>query len=102
MIRGQTIGVLLFIAMLSVLAADVSIGCGNEYVYGPVDQKFTANSDEGAGYSRILVNQKPYEVPQTFWNQVEVGDTVKFNGKTWSIVKKGTRPTFGTPPSTTP
>jgi len=75
----------LFIAVLSVLIADISVGCGGgDYVYGPVSQKMQANDSY-----KVVVNGNPYEVPAEFYYRVQLGDNVRFNGKEWSIVKPG-------------
>ena len=95
--RGRTISVLFFIAMLSVFAADFTMGCGQGYVYGPVSQKFTHNTDDVD--ARIAINNTPYNVPLTFYGQVQVGDTVKYDGRSWSIVKRANSPApASTPP----
>jgi len=70
-----------------VFAADISVGCGQGYVYGPVTQKYTTGGDTGDYL--IAVNGSPYAVPPGFYAQVKIGDVVKFNGKDWSIVKPG-------------
>ena len=97
--RGQTAKVLLFVALLSFLAADFSVGCGRQaYVFGPVEQKFVTGGQEEAD-KLILVGGQTYLVPPSFFNQIAVGDTVKYNGSQWSIVKRadGTVPAQATP-----
>ena len=87
MMRGQTVRAVIFVALLSLLAADVSVGCGREaYVYGPVEQKYTTGSDESE--KLILVGGQTYQVPPTFFMEISVGDTIKYNGRKWSIVKR--------------
>ncbi len=83
--RTRTVKALFFVALLSVFAADIEVGCGQEYVYGPVSQKLTGTEQAYL----IMVNGTPYEVPPPFFLRVQVGDTVRFNGKEWSIVKPG-------------
>ena len=98
MMRGKTARTLLFVAMLALLGAQIDVGCGkNAYVYGPVEQKFAGQRDEVD--KLIMVNGQTYLVPPTFFAQISVGDTVKFNGSTWSVVKKadGTVPAQSTP-----
>jgi hypothetical protein len=69
-----------------VLAADVSVGCGSHaYVYGPVEQKYA--SVIGEVDKTIMVAGQTYQVPASFFSAISVGDTVKFNGTKWSIVK---------------
>ena len=94
--RIRTIQVLLFVAVLSMFAADFSVGCGQGYVNGPVTQKFRGSGD--AGNFSIAVNGTPYDVPQNFWYAVNVGDTVKFTGKQWEIVKTANGKTMSTTP----
>ena len=89
--RGQTAKALLFVALLSLLAADISVGCGSKaYVYGPVTQKFNTGAVQEE--HMILINGDTYTVPIGFFEHVQVGDTVKFNGREWSIVKKAGTP----------
>lgn len=88
MMRGQTVRAVIFVAILSLLAADISVGCGrDQYVYGPVEQKYTTGSDESE--KLILVGGQTYQVPPTFYALISVGDTVKYNGRAWSVVKRG-------------
>jgi hypothetical protein len=87
--RARTVKVLLFVVVLSVFAADISVGCGQGYVYGPVTQKYNTPNENFL----ISINGTAYAVPQDFYYKVKVGDTVKFDGKTWTIVKAAT-PTF--------
>ena len=84
--RGQAARALLFVALLSVLAADVTVGCGaHAYVYGPVEQKYVTGADEVD--KLIMVGGQTYQVPATFYSVISVGDTVKYNGTKWTIVK---------------
>jgi hypothetical protein len=84
--RGRTLTALFFVAILSLLAADISVGCGSQaYVYGPVSQKFDTNGQEGEWF--ILINGQSYSVPRYFYDIVQVGDTVRYNGRQWSVVK---------------
>jgi hypothetical protein len=85
--RGRTLKVIIFVAILSLLAADVSVGCGKgAYVYGPVEQKFLTGPDDPDKY--IMIGGQTYQVTPYFFTTVSVGDWVRFNGRTWSIVKK--------------
>jgi hypothetical protein len=83
--KVRTIQALLFVLVLSVFAADFTVGCGQGYVYGPVTQKYRSGADQ-SDYT-IAVNGTPYTVPIGFFNQVELGDTVKYTGSHWEIVK---------------
>ena len=96
--RG-TARVLVLIAALSLLAADVSVGCGQAYIYGVVDQKWTRTADDDVAEGRLLVAGQSVYVPLAFYMQVQQGDTVKFDGRNWTIVKHAgkTEPTSSTP-----
>lgn len=95
--RLRTVQALLFVLVLTVFAADFSMGCGQGYVYGPVTQKFTSGADND-GYT-IAVSGTPYTVPLEFYERVNVGDTVKYTGARWEIIKtaSGTTPASTTP-----
>jgi hypothetical protein len=89
----RTIQALVFMLVLSVFAADFSVGCGSGYVYGPVTQKYRSGGDSETW--NIAVDGTPYTVPLEFYNRVNLGDTVKFTGNQWQIVKtaSGATPT---------
>ena len=91
--KVRTIQALVFVLVLSVFAADFTVGCGQGYVLGPVTQKYRSGSD-ASGYT-IAVNGTPYDVPIDFYNRVNLGDTVKYTGSHWEIVKtaSGATPT---------
>lgn len=93
---------LVFIAALSVLAADLSVGCGQPYVYGVVSQKYPDTGERQAWL--LQVGSESWAVPESFFHQVQLGDTVKFDGKSWSIVKtaNGTVPANAAPPDVPP
>lgn len=95
----RTLQALLFVLVLSLFAADFSVGCGQGYVYGPVTQKFTRGGDGGDTWI-IAVDGKPYEVPQGFYLKVALGDTVKYTGKQWQLVKTARGDTPAPEPST--
>ncbi|HLW59793.1 MAG TPA: hypothetical protein VKV57_07680 [bacterium] len=94
--RIGTVRVLLFVLVLSLFAADYTVGCGQGYVYGPVTQKFRNGQDSGDFV--LAVNGEAYSVPQGFWNSVGLGDTVRFTGREWEIVKTAQ----GVTPASTP
>ncbi len=93
--KVRTIQALVFVLVLSVFAADFSVGCGQGYVYGPVTQKYRtgAEADDGT----IAVSGTPYTVPLEFYNRVSLGDTVKFTGSHWEIVKTASGATPANP-----
>lgn len=77
---------LLFVLALSGLAADMTVGCASQqYVYGVVEAKFSGNGDANSAVLQIA--SETYTVPQGFYQSVQVGDWVRFDGKTWTIVK---------------
>jgi len=90
-IRTAGLWAWIFLMTLSLLAADVGAGWSQGYVSGVVTQKFTGGHD-GDNYE-IAVDGSPYDVPMTFWLSVQVGDTVKYAGRIWQIVRRST----GTP-----
>ncbi len=91
--KVRTIQALVFVLVLSVFAADFTVGCGQGYVLGPVTQKYRSGGD-AEGYI-IAVNGSPYNVPIGFYDRVNLGDTVKYTGSRWEIVKtaSGATPT---------
>jgi hypothetical protein len=52
-------------------------------VLGVVTGKFTPEKD---GTYEIAVNDVPYEVPQEFYDLVEVGTVVQFDGTNWTVL----------------
>ena len=54
-------------------------------IQGEVTQKFTPEM----GTYRIAVNGTPYEVPLGFYNRVDQGTIVKFDGSNWIVVSGG-------------
>ncbi len=90
MIRGQTVKAFFLVAILSVFAADISVGCGQGYVYGIVNQKISNQS--GGPDRQLVINSETYDVPVSFYNVVQVGDAVRFTGGNWTIVKRATAP----------
>lgn len=86
--RGQTVKAIIFVAILSLLAADISVGCGRTtYVYGPVEQKYVTSENKDPD-KLIMISGQTYLVPPSFFAAIEVGDTVKYNGKKWAIIKR--------------
>ncbi len=54
-------------------------------VQGEVTQKFTDDRDN----TMIAVNGQPYQVPFNFYNHVDVGTVVQFDGTHWTIISGG-------------
>jgi len=76
---------LMFILALSALAADVTLGCGQDaYVYGVVQAKFSGAGDNAT--TSVQIASEVFDVPADFYQKVQVGDLVRYNGKAWTIV----------------
>ncbi len=91
MIRSRIVRTAVFIAILSMFVAEFSVGCGQGYVYGPVDKKFVGGSNDEVD-RLISVNGTTYLVPLLFYKEIRVGDTVRYDGKGWSIVMRAGEP----------
>ena len=74
------------LVLLSLHLAGAAAGYGPGYVFGTVTQKFTPGHD--GGEYEIAVEGSPYEVPIMFWRSVQVGDTVRYTGTEWQVVKR--------------
>lgn len=44
--------------------------------------------DRASGAHIIVINAVEYQVPGYFWVDVRIGDLVKYDGKTWAIVRR--------------
>ena len=83
---SRVVTVLLFVVALSGFAADMTVGCASQaYVYGIVQNKYSGNGD--AGNTVLEIASTTYTVPAGFYETVRIGDLVRFDGKTWTIVK---------------
>lgn len=78
---------LLVVALFSLVAQIVPSCDGGRDVVGWVEEKYVDRSVQGQAYV-IVVNTVHYEVDFGFWNSVQVGDLVKYDGRLWSIVRK--------------
>ncbi len=83
------------VVLLSVALGQIIPGCGDSssdtgILIGWVDRKYVEPAREfGGGLIYMLdINFRPYTVPRVFWNEVDVGDKVMFDGKKWVILKK--------------
>ncbi|HXF82772.1 MAG TPA: hypothetical protein VNN19_08475 [bacterium] len=85
----MTKGILL-VAILAIAVAQVLPSCGGEErtITGWVEAKYW----HGRRQSYVIViNNVEYNVPDAFYDEVEVGDLVKRENGIWTIVrKKGT------------
>lgn len=81
----------LVVALFSVAQILPSCGGGPDdaTVIGWVEAK---GIDTYARAYTITILSQPYEVPYYFYQEVKVGDLVKWDGKVWTIVKKASAP----------
>jgi len=78
-------------ATLLISLAQMFPSCGGDeggVVIGWVEAK---RRDPAFDVFELVINGAAYEVPAYFWDQVKVGDLVKWDGKVWTIVKKAAR-----------
>ncbi len=71
--------------------AQVIPSCGGDQPTGQVGVIGWVEAKRVNAYARsniVVINSVEYEVPGYFWSQVDVGDLVKWDGTTWTIVKK--------------
>lgn len=81
---------LLLVLILSFALTQVIPSCdGGSEVVGWIDEKYIDRSIQGQRYM-IVINTIHYDVDFGFWNSVQIGDLVKFDGAKWSIVRKRT------------
>jgi hypothetical protein len=79
---------IVFLVTMMTTVAQIFPSCGGEegvQVVGWVEAK---RVDASAHSFAITINSTDYEVPGYFYAQVQVGDLVKWDGQTWTIVKK--------------
>jgi hypothetical protein len=78
------------LAVLATTLAQVFPSCGEKIeIVGWIERKGV----EPAGHTYyITINSVDYDVPGYFWQQVQVGDLVKWDGTTWTIVRKAGQP----------
>jgi hypothetical protein len=80
---------LLLVVLTAIAQAFPSCGGGGDGegagVVGWVEMK---KVEPGTHAFIVVINSTDYEVPGYFWQQVEVGDLVKWDGRTWTIVKR--------------
>jgi len=96
----RTVTVLVFVLAVSVLAADFNLGCtpNGGYVYGVVEAKY---SGSGGDASLLQIASDTFTVPAGFYDEVRVGDLVRYDGKGWTIVKPAST-TYGPTPTQSP
>lgn len=81
---------LLLVSILVISLAQVFPSCGQDQsgneVVGWVEAKKLDPTDRTFV---LVINGHDYDVPSPFWQTVRVGDLVKWDGITWTIVRKG-------------
>jgi hypothetical protein len=82
--------ILLLIAAVAI--AQVFPSCGGDETTQIVGWVEAKHVDSSAHSFILTLNSTDYEVPGYFFAQVDVGDLVKWDGKTWTIVKKAGEP----------
>jgi hypothetical protein len=77
---------------LAALFGQLLPGCEEQgrVVVGWVEAKYI-EADFGRQYI-IVVDRRPFEVHRTFWEDVRVGDRVRFDGRRWEIVRRAGEP----------
>lgn len=82
--KGMLVPVVLF-----AMFAQVFPSCGGEaaQIVGWVQEKLVSRASGETEY-RVIIDGTHYTVPQTFWEEVRVGDLIKYDGYRWAIVKK--------------
>ncbi len=81
-------GVLLSVVLFA-MVAQVFPACQGEAteIVGWVQEKLVSQAGGESEYV-IIIDGTHYTVPQLFWQEVRVGDLVKYDGYQWTIVKK--------------
>ena len=79
--------VVLFVAVAQILPSCGDTGDTGAEVVGWVDEKYVAPSSPGQRYV-IVINHVEHDVLFGFWNSVDVGDLVKWDGLQWTILRK--------------
>jgi hypothetical protein len=79
------------LVVVATTLAQVFPSCGGEKleVVGWVERKGV----DPSGHSfYVTINSVDYDVPGYFYQQVQIGDLVKWDGTTWTIVTKAGQP----------
>lgn len=80
----------MLVVLLAVTVAQILPSCGGteRTITGWVEAKYYHNRRQSYV---VVINNIEYSVPDDFYDQVDVGDLVKYEDGMWSIVrKKGT------------
>ncbi len=73
---------------LTLAQAFPSCGGGSEgeiLVIGYVEAK---RLERAVGAFYLVINSHEYDVPEAFWRQVDLGDLVRWDGLTWTVVRR--------------
>jgi len=96
MVKVLIVGVLLVVAQIipscggASAPGDDQTGTGSQtQVIGWVEEKRTYPF-EATPYV-VVINLHEYSVPYDFWRTVQIGDLVKSDGITWTIVRRARR-----------
>lgn len=78
------------VVLLSLTLAQGFPGCGGGsegeiLVIGYVEAK---RLERAVGAFYLVINSHEYDVPEAFWRQVNLGDLVKWDGLTWTVVRR--------------
>ncbi len=79
-------------AVVLAVFADLVPSCESQsrVVLGWVEQKYV---EGGAGTEYVIVvDRVPYAVPYPFYQDVRVGDKVRYDGRKWEIVQRAGEP----------
>lgn len=79
-------------AVLLAVFADLIPSCESQsrVVLGWVEDKYIES--EGGTLYVIVVDRAPYSVPYAFYQDVKVGDKVRYDGRKWEIVQRAGEP----------
>ncbi len=85
-------GLAVVASLLLVVFADLIPSCESQsrVVLGWVEDKYI-ESEAGTLYV-IVVDRAPYYVPYPFYQDVKVGDKVRYDGRKWEIVQRRGEP----------
>jgi hypothetical protein len=79
--------IVVLVAMMTTVA-QIFPGCGGEEGAALVGWVEAKRVDATSHSFVVVINSTDYEVPGYFYAQVQVGDLIKWDGHTWTIVKK--------------
>jgi hypothetical protein len=74
---------------VALFAATVAVGHADEYVLGEVASLSHFVSQGYFVEIQSTSDRVRVQVSEELWNQLEVGDTMRLSGDTWSLLHKG-------------